>query len=122
MGEFRIYQLTAAARGTVVSVALSEETVQNWDAATGERISQLNTCYDYVGFRLALNTTGSLCALASYYKGRRGGVACYDVPSGEALWHRTGIGRTQYLRFASDSKSVWCGREEGPLLRLCGAS
>ena len=96
--------------------------MQNWDVATGEKVSELKTSYEYGGFRLALNPTGSLCAVASYYKGRRGGVACYDVPSAQMIWHRADIGQTQCVRFASDSNAVYCGRQAGPLLRLCGAS
>jgi hypothetical protein len=122
MDKFGLYQLTAAACGTIVAVARSEEVVQNWDSATGEKVSELKTSYEYGGFRLALNPTGSLCAVASYYKGRRGGIACYDVRSGQMIWHRPDIGQTQCVRFASDGRAVYCGREAGPLLRLCGAS
>ena len=124
MAESGVQQLTAAIRGTLVAVA-REEVVQIWDSATSEKISELKAPYEWGGFRLALNPTGGLCAAASFhagfYKGRRGGVTCYDVPSAKTLWHRD-IRHTQCVRFASDSKSVYCGRDEGPLLRLCCAT
>ena len=122
MDESGVYQLTAALRGTLVAVARSEKLVQTWDSATGEKTSELKTSYEWGGFRLALNATGSLCAVASFYAGRRGGVVCHDVQSAKTLWHRTDIRQTHRVRFASDSKSVYCGRDTGPLLRLCGAS
>jgi hypothetical protein len=122
MGESRVDQLTAAVCGTLVAVARSEEVVQVWDSATGEKVSEFKAPYAFGGYRLAMNPTGSLCAVGSFYKGRRGGIACYDVQSAKTLWHRTDIRHTQLIRFASDSKSVYCGREMGPLLRLCGAS
>ena len=122
MDQSRVQQLTAAVRGTLVAVARAEELVQIWDSTTGEKISEFKAPYEFGGYRLALNPTGSHCVAGSFNKGRNRGVACYDVQSAEELWHGTEIRYTQLIRFACDSKSVYCGREKGPLLRLCSAS
>lgn len=49
MTESGVQQLTAAIRGTLVAVA-SEEIVQIWDSATGEKILELKAAYEWGGF------------------------------------------------------------------------
>jgi hypothetical protein len=117
------YQLTSAANGTLVAAALDTGTVQTgivqtWDVRAGQKISEFNTFYSWGGFRLALSPAGTLCAAASWGGGKRGGVGCYDVQSSKMLWHRTDIRHTQRVRFAADGRSIYCGMEEGSVLRL----
>jgi len=122
MCESAVLQLASAAGSALVAAVVADGTVQIWDSRTSERVSEFETFYSFGGHRLALDPTGNLCAAASWNKGKRCGVACYDVQSSQMLWHRTDIKHTQQVRFASDSNSIYCGMEEGPLLRLQAAN
>jgi hypothetical protein len=113
-----IRQLTSAASSTLVAAAFDTGIVQTWDVRTGQKISEFNTIYDWGGFRLALSRDGTLCAAASWGGGKRGGVGCYGVQSSKMLWHRTDIRRTQRVRFAADGRSIYCGMDEGSVMRL----
>lgn len=119
MSSYGISQLTSAASSPLVAAALDTGIVQTWDVLAGQKISEFNTFYSWGGFRLALNPAGTLCAAASWRGGKRGGVGCHDVQSSKMLWHRTDIRHTQRVRFAADGRSIYCGMEEGSVLRLC---
>jgi hypothetical protein len=113
-----IRHLAAAQRGAWVAAALFRQTVQIWDLNTAEQLSELNTVLDYGGHRLALSPTGQFCVTAAWSKGKRGGIACYDVTTGVEVWHRVDIRHTQRLRFSSTGHTLFCGLEDGRLQNL----
>jgi len=58
------------------------------------------------------------CVAASWKKGKRDGVACYDARSGQTIWHRPDLRRVQGLRFSALGEAIWCSMEGGPVRRL----
>jgi hypothetical protein len=113
-----IHELASASKSSLVAAAMSDGTVQVWDLGPGKKIGEMGTVFCAGGHRLALSPTGGRCVVANWNKGGRGGVACYDVSSGGIIWHRTDIRHTQRVRFSREGNSVWCGLDDGPLLRL----
>ena len=118
MRSSAIRHLAAARRAPCIAAALFERTVQLWDVQTGEQLSEFDTLLSYGGRRLALSPNGDYCVATAWTKGERGGVACYDAMTGEALWHRADLCHTQRIRFAPSGGKIWCGFEEGPLQEL----
>jgi hypothetical protein len=113
-----IRHLATADTGMRVAAALFKHTVQIWDLTLAEKISEFNTVLDYGGRRLALSPNGESCIAAAWQKGKRGGIACYDVTRGVEVWHRVDIRHTQRLRFSSSGKNIFCGLEDGRLQNL----
>jgi hypothetical protein len=113
-----IRTLIAAGRAPIIAAALFERTVQIWDWNLGERIAEFDTVFEHGGHRLALNPKGDCCVAASWKKGKRGGVVCYEARSGDTIWHRPDLRRVQGLRFSVSGDAVWCEVEGGPVQRL----
>jgi WD40 repeat protein len=114
----RVQMLTSAANAPIITAALDDRRVQIWDLNTGEQIAQFNTVLEGGGRRLAVNPTGGICVAASWKKGKRDGVACYDVRSNQIKWHRPDIRRIQGLRFSVAGDGIWCEIEGGSVQRL----
>ena len=113
-----IRQMTAASQARRLAAGLFKETVSIWDLSSKAQLAEFKTVLDFGGERLALSADGNLCAAASWRSGASGGVACYHAASGETIWHRKDIRRTQIIRFSATSKTISCGLDEGQLLRL----
>ena len=118
MRDSAIRHLVAASGAPIVAAALFERTVQIWNWHTGEQLSEFDTVLDFGGKRLALNPSGDSCVAASWKKGKRDGVACYDTQSGHAIWSRPDLRHVQGLRFSPLGDAVWCWIEAGPVQRL----
>jgi hypothetical protein len=89
---YAIRELAAARSVPRIAAAFVERTIQIWDVSKSERLAEFDTVYNFGGgHRLALNPKGVTCVAASWIKGVRGGVACYNATSGALLWHRTDI-------------------------------
>jgi len=118
MRDSAIRTVVVASRAQVAAAALVEHSVQIWDWNTGEHLSSCETVFEHGGHRLAIHPTGDRCVAASWKKGKRFGVACYDVRSGQAIWTRTDLTQVQGLRFSASGDAVWCRVETGPVQRL----
>jgi hypothetical protein len=110
--------VVVASRAPVAAVAFFEHTVQIWNWNSGEQLSEFLTVFEHEGHRLTLNPTGRSCVAASWKKGKRNGVACYDARSGQTVWHRTDLRQVQGLRFSALGDAIWCRVEAGPVQRL----
>jgi len=97
---------------------LVDRTVQIWNWSVGQRLAEFETVFETGGWRLALAPNGSTCVAASWKKGKRDGVACYDAPTGQTAWHRSDIRRVQGLRFSPAGDHIWCWIEGGPVQQL----
>src|SRR5436309_1980771 len=100
MLDSAIRTLVAASRVPIVAAAFFEHKVQIWNWSTGEQLSEFDTVFSFGGHRLALSPSGDTCVAANWNKGKRGGLVCYAVPSGQTIWHRPDIRHTQGLRFS----------------------
>jgi WD40 repeat protein len=111
--------LAAAFRTSRVAAALQdrEGTIQVWDVRTAKRIAQLEVLAD-AGPIIALHPGGQLLAAAAYSKGKKAGVACYDLRCGQTVWHSADVGGTVELRFSRDGRSLYCAMYGGPVERL----
>jgi WD40 repeat protein len=111
--------LAAAFRTPRIAAALQdrEGTIQVWDAGTAKKIAQLEVLAD-AGPIIALHPGGELLAAAAYSKGKKAGVACYDLHCGLPVWHSADVGGTVELRFSRDGRSLYCAMYGGPVERL----
>jgi len=108
-----IRELAASRDATKVAAAFFEKTVQIWDLATRERITEFETVFGFGGRRLALDAAGQKCVTAGWGQGKRGGVACYEASTGKLIWHRQDLRQTQRVRFSSRRGGFWCLPESG---------
>lgn len=116
-----IRQLAAAESARFVAAGFFERKVQIWDLDARSLVSEFDTVLDFGGHRLALSPCGGCCLAASWKKGLRGGVACYEAATGRKVWHRTDIRHTKRLRLSLDGERIFCGLDDAPLheLLLC---
>lgn len=114
----RVQNLTAAADAPIVAAGLDDRTVQIWNWDIGERLAEFMTVFQDGGHRLALHHNGDICVAASWKKGKRDGIACYDTRSGQIVWHRADLRQIQGLRFSPSGDGVWCRFHASPAQRL----
>ena len=118
-----IRELSAAKNAPWIAAAFFEETIQIWDLATSEQISEFESVFSLGGGdRLTLHPEGETCVAAAWNKGRQGGVACYDAAEGTLRWHREDLMQTQFARFSLDGRTLRVGVEAGPLQVLEAAT
>jgi hypothetical protein len=118
MRDSAIRTTVAARSAPIAAAALFKRTVQIWNWNTGQRLSEIETVFDFGGHRLTISPTGDTVFAASWKKGKKGGVACYDSRSGEQIWQRTDLRQVGGLRFSAQSDIVWCEIGRRPLHRL----
>jgi hypothetical protein len=96
-----------------------EKEVQVWDLSKAVRLCKLLETPLSVGARkLSINPAGDRFVAASWRKGKRAGIACYDT-SGAMLWHRTDLSHTHTVNFSNNSRGgVWCCVDESPAMLL----
>jgi WD40 repeat protein len=117
-----IRHVSVASSSDTVAAAYYKRTVQIWDLQSRKLVSQFETVLSFGGDRLSLSPDGTRCIAASWTKGRRGGIVCYDARSGGVVWHRQDIGHTQGVYYSSDGETVWCWIDKRPLHRIEAAS
>ncbi len=113
-----IRSLACGRESRVVAAAFVERTVQIWEIDSCRLISQFDTVYDFGCKRLGISPRGDRCVCAAWASGARGGVACYDSTSGQALWRCSELKQTQRVRFSPSGESAWWMPETGPTMRL----
>jgi hypothetical protein len=114
-----IRELAAARNVPRIAAAFNERTIQIWDLAKSERLSEFDSIFNFGGGdRLALSSTGESCVAAGWSKGVRGGVACYEAITGVPLWHRTDIKQTQFVRFSFGGAALCVGVHAGRFQEL----
>jgi hypothetical protein len=115
-----IRSLACGRESQIVAAAFFEKTVQIWDLAASRLLSQFDTVYDFggEGGRLTMTPKGGRCVCAAWSGGRKGGVGCYEMATGEVAWHRPELKQTQYVSFSPSGDSVWWMPEAGPVKQL----
>lgn len=101
-----------AAAGVAKRGELGKLEIWNWD--NGEYLTEFATVYDGCG-RSAVDSSGERLIAANWRKGKKAGIACYDITSGEPIWHRTDIGHVQHMHFSPREDRVWCNVEGRPV-------
>ncbi len=81
--------------------------IQIWNLDTGNQLGEFRTVYDNCA-RLAIDAKGERILAASWRKGKNGGIACYEIASGHAIWHRADIGQVQHMHFSLREDRAWC--------------
>jgi hypothetical protein len=115
-----IRSLACGRESQVVAAAFVEKTVQIWEVVTCRLISQFDTVYDFGGEwgRLTMSPKGDRCVCAAWSGGRKGGVGCYEVATGEVIWHRPELKQTQSVSFSPSGDSVWWAPDAGATKQL----
>ena len=101
-----------------LAAAFWERNIQIWDLDHREQVGQFDTDMTDGSNRLHLDPKGDRGVVAAWRAGARGGVACYKIPSGELIWHRTDLRHAQGISFSVDGQSVWFAPNEGRVQRL----
>lgn len=101
-----------------LAAAFWRKTVQIWDLDQRELIGQFDTGRADGSNQLHLNPKGERGVVAAWGAGAKGGVVCYEIPTGKLIWHRADLRRSQGISFSSDGHSVWFEPNEGRVQRL----
>lgn len=108
----------ASSEGSPIFLAAEFKTaVCAWDADRLCQISAFDTVMDFGGDRLAVSGDGKICIAAAY---ERCGICAYETETGNLLWQRKDIKRTQRVKFRPGSSELYVGSEEGPMRILDG--
>jgi hypothetical protein len=113
-----IRHLAVSRDAQIVAAGFFERTIQVWDLKSGEKTCQFETVLDFGGNRLALDSKGERCVTANWRGGSHAGVACYEARTGDLIWHRTDLKKTQHVRYAPDGSTIWCVPDVGPTKQL----
>src|ERR1700733_5252 len=108
-----------AGDGSVLAKANRNGQVQIWNPYAGTLLTEFTTVHDGDS-RLAIDVGGQRIVAANWRSGESGGVACYDVASGQPIWHRTDIMHVQTMEFSAREDKVWCEIESRPVHCLDG--
>lgn len=108
-----------AGDGSVLAKANHDGQVQIWNPYAGTLLSDFKTVHDGLS-RLAVGARGQRIFAANWRDGGDGGVACYEVASGQPVWHRTDIAQVQTMEFSPRGDRVWCEIESRPVHCLDG--
>jgi len=108
-----------AGDGSVLAKANRDGQVQIWNPYAGTLLTEFKTVHDGDS-RLAIDVNGQRIVAANWRNGGSGGVACYDVPSGRPIWHRTDFMQVQTMEFSPKEDRVWCEIENRPVHCLDG--
>jgi len=95
-----------------------ERTVQIWDLDRSEQVGQFDTGRADGSNQLHLDPKGERGVVAAWSAGSRGGVVCYEIPTGKLIWHRADLRHSQGIAFSTDGQSVWFEPNEGRVQRL----
>lgn len=101
-----------------LAAAFWEKTVQIWDLDKREQVGQFDTGRAGGSNRVHLDPKGERGVVAAWAAGARGGVACYEIPTGKLIWHRAELRHAQGVSFSTDGESVWFEPNEGRVQRL----
>jgi outer membrane protein assembly factor BamB len=101
-----------------LAAAFWEKTVQIWDLDLREQVGQFDTGRGDGSNRLHLDPKGERGVVAAWQAGAKGGVACYEIPTGKLVWHRGDLRHSQGISFSTDGQSVWFEPNEGRVERL----
>jgi outer membrane protein assembly factor BamB len=108
-----------AGDGAVLAKANRDGQTQIWNPYAGTLLTEFRTVHDGDS-RLAIDVRGHRIVAANWRNGESGGVACYDVASGQPIWHRSDITQVQTMEFSPREDKVWCEIEDRPVQCLDG--
>lgn len=95
--------------GTAIAFAEFNHVVHVFDLTTGARVSKFDANLDFGGSRLAIDPSGTFCAIASY---NSSSVSLANV-HGRQLWQRTDVDEVQKVRFSHDGNTLFCSHHRG---------
>src|ERR1017187_2925002 len=109
-------KVVQAARDAPVVVATGTELgkLEIWNSDTGKYLTEFATVYDGCA-RFTIDSSGERVIAANWRMGKKGGIACYDIASGEPIWHRTDIKQVQDMQFSLREDRVWCHVDRRPV-------
>lgn len=113
-----IRYLSTARLSRLLAAGLWEKTIQIWDLDQRKQIGQFDTGMEDGCNRLEMAPRGDRGVVAAWRSGRKGGVASYEIPTGEILWRRTDLRQSQGLSYSPDGQNVWFEPDEGRVQRL----
>jgi outer membrane protein assembly factor BamB len=108
-----------AGDGSVLAKANHDGQTQTWNPYAGTLLTEFSTVHDGYS-RLCIDQRGERIVAANWHNGDSGGVACYDVASGQPIWHRSDIMQVQTMEFSPREDKVWCEIEDHPVHCLDG--
>jgi hypothetical protein len=103
-----------AGNASILATAPWDGPVQIWNSDTGSQLTEFKTVFDNCN-RLAIDLKGERIVAANWRKGKNGGIACYEIASGQPVWHRTDIGQVQDMQFSPREDRVWCRIDGRPV-------
>jgi hypothetical protein len=104
--KFKTWDIETSYFNNLVVAGEFNKRVSVWNASTGEKISEIETLFDFGGRRFAISPKGNRVAAGAYDgsylndKKRYGGaVALYNIDDGREIWKRKDIKRIQKIKF-----------------------
>lgn len=91
-----IRHIATSYNGDTFAVAEFERIVYIWSFKDLKKLTTLYTKLDFGGQRLAISSTGTLCAVGAY---DRYGISMYDLNTDDLLWSNKDLKKVQVLRF-----------------------
>jgi len=108
--KFKTWDIETSYFNNLVVAGEFNKRVSIWNATTGERISEIETLFDFGGRRFAISPRGDSVAAGAYDgsylndKKRYGGaVALYNLNDGSEIWKRKDIKRIQSIKFGGST-------------------
>jgi hypothetical protein len=106
---FYLYDTAVSGRGTVLVGANCNGRLFFWDLRTLALTNSFDTRHSFGGTRLALSLSGDRVVVGSW---GAPGVTCFDTRSGDTVWQRKDLRRTQHLNASRDGRKMYCGFDE----------
>lgn len=106
---FYLYDTAVSGRGTVLVGANCNGRLFFWELRTLALTKSFDTKHSFGGRRLALSPGGDRVVVGSW---GAPGITCFATSSGEIIWQRKDLRRTQHLNASRDGRKVYCGFDE----------
>jgi WD40 repeat protein len=110
-----IREFATSTKSALVAAAFFESTVQVWDLKSQTQTCEFPTLFSSGARNLALAADGRM--LVAGLSTVSGGVASYEVPSGNKLWERT-LNFPSRLQFDPTGYSILCTINRKSMLRI----
>lgn len=111
----RIYEMESSKSGSYFLAAEFEKKVAAYESATGRKLGEYDTHFEYGGKRMCIADSGKYFAAAAY---GRFGITLYDTETGSALWTTKEVKRIQRIFLSADDTKLLAINNEDKLYTI----